>query len=124
MPQKTRSSIAGDSNNNRLAQPRMTMGPVVLNYDFKNNMARNEVEIAGIPTVLGYNSTEGKEALPGQWTLVKEINMEKREPPSAWRGLTSQTMQHMSRCLKESLLEYPHPKLSEKALGAIKNMRK
>ena len=49
------------------------MGPVILNYNFKNNYwkGRNEIEDAGRPTVFGNDSTENKEALPGQWTLVK-----------------------------------------------------
>ena len=59
------------------------MGPVVLNYELPSisrRQTRAEIMKAGAPSVLGNDSAAEQEALPGQWTLVEEINMESREP--------------------------------------------
>lgn len=64
--------------------PSVSAGLVVLNYDLTNHNVRRatraDIMKFGGPTVIGYDSTKGKECLPGQWTLVNETNMEKREP--------------------------------------------
>lgn len=60
-----------------------TRGPVVLHYELQNmtrRPTRAEIMALGAPTVIGNDSTTHKEPHPGQWTLVKDINMESREP--------------------------------------------
>ena len=66
---------------NMLNQTRVTMPPVVLNYDLANlrRATRADIMIIGAPTVTGHDSTDAKQVLPEEWTLVKETNMESRQ---------------------------------------------
>lgn len=67
----------------RIAQPRVTMGPVVLHTSlpaaFTRRATRAQLMLEGAPTILGHDSTSHQERLPGQWTLVDESNMESRK---------------------------------------------
>lgn len=66
----------------RIAQPRVTMGPVRLNVNVPQRLrraTRAELMLYGAPKVIGNDSTDGKEQLPGQWTLVEETNIDSRE---------------------------------------------
>merc|ERR1739841_38870 len=106
----------------RLNQPRVTLGPRTLPYYTMGTGSR--IVTGYSPAITGNDNDVKNEPLPGEWTLVKETNMESREPQDVWRKSTLKTTHHLSRLLKNSLLEHPHPKLSEKGLAAIEELRK
>ncbi|XP_057303386.1 uncharacterized protein LOC130641203 [Hydractinia symbiolongicarpus] len=102
-------------------------GPVVLHYEQQNMTRRStraEIMALGASTVIGNDSTTHQEPHPGQWTLVKDINMESREPQKVWRQTTRNATQHLAEILKNSLLEHPHPELSQQAIACLEEMRR
>merc|ERR1719430_1195294 len=108
----------------RSTQPRVSMGPSTVNYRYTSGgRTRAQIVSAYETPVNGNDSTANKEQLPGEWTLVKETNMESREPQDVWRKSTLKTTHHLSQLLKQSLLQHPHPRLSKDALNAIETMR-
>jgi len=116
-----------ESTSSRLPDPRPTLGPVFLNYDLPTLIfrrpTRGDIMKMGGPTVIGFDSTRNKDSLPGQWTLVDEQNMERREPLKGWRNATCKTTHHLTNLLKESILQYPHPQFSTKALKEVDEMK-
>lgn len=46
--------------------------------------------------------------LPEQWTLVKEWNMERRQPFESWRSLANSQILHMNDEFARSLQRYPN----------------
>ena len=62
----------------RSTQPRVSMGGHNMNY--QGRLTRAQIVSEYTTPVNGNDSTLNQERLPGEWTLVKETNMESREP--------------------------------------------